>query len=256
LRNLEQQNGIWKIFYNYEPKKSVEMKHDLLDIYTEVKIRTGWKSEGRIMGEVAEMYFQRYVNCQRCGELDYMKCPTNEKSRISPARNPVFCEGKKPIDFVCKKCGINYQIKCKKVSPRYISNIEKTHSIQMAGAEYFTTLKNIDKKIDYMILLYDRFFASSAATGAGSGALSRRAGHLAKNRISRRRNPANHMLKDLVYVKYETVDQRCVKARNPLKKTARRAGWKGCNLLFSNVLLGFLPSQKTGFRAGEILLTL
>jgi hypothetical protein len=46
-----------------------------------------------------------------------------------------------------------------------------------------------------------RFFASSAATGAGSGALSRRAGHLAKNRIScgffafaknrisRRRNP-------------------------------------------------------------------
>jgi hypothetical protein len=38
-------------------------------------------------------------------------------------------------------------------------------------------------------VLWSRFFASSAATGAGSGALSRRAGHLAKNRISRRRNP-------------------------------------------------------------------
>jgi hypothetical protein len=38
--------------------------------------------------------------------------------------------------------------------------------------------------------LFERFFASSAATGAGSGALSRRAGHLAKNRISRRRNPS------------------------------------------------------------------
>jgi ribosomal protein L37E len=161
-------HGMWKMFSNYNPNRLIR-GIDLRDIVSEVISTTGWKSESRIMGEVAELYFEKYISCQRCGALDYMKCPINEKS----------------IDFVCRRCGTNYQIKCKKASSGFIRKLKSTRSIQMAGAEYSTTLKNVDKKIDYMILLYDN----------------------------------NHMLEDIVYIKYETIGEECVKPRNPLKAT-------------------------------------
>jgi type II restriction enzyme len=94
--------------------------------------------------------------------------------------------------MVCNGCQQNYQIKtCKK----------KNFRPKIIGAEYKTTLHNLSKKIDYIILLYD---------------------------------PVTYFI-ELFYVKNENITPECIIPRNPLSITARRAGWQGCYILLSDI---------------------
>jgi type II restriction enzyme len=146
-----------------------------------------WKSNSRINGEACEEYAKTQLNCSRCGTNNFEKCKINEKS----------------IDLICNVCKQNYQIKSKKITQKQINNIKNTNSIKILGGEYLTTLNNINKNIDYIIILYES---------------------------------NSYEIKNILYIKSENIIAECILPRNPLKSTAQRAGWRGCNILFNNVL--------------------
>tara|TARA_B100000767_G_C19705943_1_gene510538 strand:+ start:818 stop:1285 length:468 start_codon:yes stop_codon:yes gene_type:complete len=107
----------------------------------------------------------------------------------------------KSKDLVCKTCGQKYQIKCKNTTEKSYDNIKKNNIFKTVGAEYNTTLKSIDYQIDYIIILYEKVEKS---------------------------------ILDIIHIKSSNITSDNIIPRNPLSDNARRAGWQGCNLHFTN----------------------
>lgn len=74
--------------------------------------------------------------------------------------------------------------------------------IKTLGGEYSTTIHNINQNIDYLIILYE------------------------KN---------SYEIKNILYIKNENINNKCIIPRKPLSTTAKRAGWQGCNIIFNNL---------------------
>jgi type II restriction enzyme len=108
----------------------------------------------------------------------------------------------KSKDQICKNCGKKYQIKCKNTTKKLYNNIKKNNEFKTIGAEYNITLKSVEDEIDYIIILYEK---------------------------------VNHNILNIIHIK--SVDITCdnIIPRKPLSKNAKRAGWQGCNLHFTNI---------------------
>lgn len=70
------------------------------------------------------------------------------------------------------------------------------------GGDYSTTLNNINDKIDYLIILYEK---------------------------------QSYTILNILYITNENINSNCIIPRKPLSSTAKRAGWQGCNILFDNI---------------------
>lgn len=110
----------------------------------------------------------------------------------------------KSKDQVCKNCGKKYQIKCKTSTKRAFDTVSTTLAFQTIGAEYKTTLESLDEDIDYIILLYYKI---------------------------------SHNIIGTIHIKSDDITSNNIIPRNPLGENARRAGWQGCVLKFTNVSL-------------------
>ena len=108
----------------------------------------------------------------------------------------------KSKDLICKNCEKNYQIKCKKITKNQYNNIKINNEIKISGAEYNTTLKSIEDQIDYIIILYEN---------------------------------VNLNILDIIHIKSINITSGNIIPRNPLRETAKRAGWQGCKLHFTNI---------------------
>jgi type II restriction enzyme len=159
---------------------------ELNNIIFEIKNNNNWKSESKIVGEACEYYIKNNINCVRCNNINYEKCKTNEQS----------------IDLICKSCDQNIQIKAKSTTQTQVNNIKNTNSFKTIGGEYSTTLKNVDKRIDYFIILYEK---------------------------------QSYRIINILYIKNENINSDCILPRKPLSITAKRAGWQGCNIVFNNI---------------------
>jgi len=144
-----------------------------------------WKNNSRIIGRASEIYCCIHMKCTECNSSDWLECITNEKSK----------------DQICNTCKKQYQIKCKKTTPKQCNTIKTSQIFKTIGAEYNTTLKSIGEGIDYIIILYDK----------------------------------NNDILDILHIKSEDITRDNIIPRNKLSETARRAGWQGCNLSFTNV---------------------
>lgn len=102
----------------------------------------------------------------------------------------------KAIDAICYSCGNKIQIK----GSKNIFKPNKYNELKIIGAEYKTTLNSIrEDKWDLILVSY-----------------------------SKEQKYINQIMK----IKSDQITEECVIARNPLKETARRAGWQGCYLNF------------------------
>ena len=108
----------------------------------------------------------------------------------------------KSKDQICKKCGKKYQIKCKNTTKKLYNNIKKNNEFKTIGAEYNITLKSIEDQIDYIIILYEK---------------------------------VNLTILDIIHIKSVNITCDNIIPRKPLSKNAKRAGWQGCNLYFTNI---------------------
>ena len=108
----------------------------------------------------------------------------------------------KSKDQICKICGKKYQIKCKKTTERSYNNIKKTRTFKTIGAKYTTTLESIGEQIDYIIILYEK---------------------------------VEHTILNIIHIKSDDINSDNIIPRKPLGENARRAGWQGCTLHFTNV---------------------
>lgn len=108
----------------------------------------------------------------------------------------------KSKDFSCKNCGKDYQVKCFGVTTREFNKYITNKKFTKPGAAYNTTITNINQNIGYICMLYD------------------------KNNLE---------ILGLTYNNKLTSDN--IIARKPLKKTAKRAGWIGCYINFTNFSL-------------------
>jgi len=97
-----------------------------------------WKSNSRILGRAAEIYCCSHLKCPNCSSCDWLECVTNEKSK----------------DQICRHCNKQFQIKCKKMNRQEYRRLVDTRIFKTVGAEYQTTLKSLEDKIDYIALLY------------------------------------------------------------------------------------------------------
>ena len=104
---------------------------ELNRLVTQIRDNNNWNNQSRIVGEACEEYIKNNIN--------FEKCKTNEKSK----------------DLVCLICHQKYQIKAKCASQKQINNISK-NQFKTIGDEYSTTIHNIDEKIDYLIILYEK----------------------------------------------------------------------------------------------------
>ena len=111
----------------------------------------------------------------------------------------------KSKDQICKNCGKKYQIKSKKITQNSYHTVKKKCELKTIGAEYNATLKSIESQIDYIIILYEKI---------------------------------TYNILDIIHVQSKDITKDNVIPRKPLTKNARRAGWKGCHLYFTNI--GFL----------------
>ena len=145
-----------------------------------------WKNNSRIIGRAAEIYSCEKIKCIKCNEMNWLECNVNEKSK----------------DQICKNCGKKYQIKCKNISEKSYNNIKKNDEIKTIGAEYNTTLKNIENQIDYIIILYKKI---------------------------------NNDILGIIHIKSDNITYNNIIPRKPLSNSAKRAGWQGCNLHFTNI---------------------
>tara|TARA_B100000683_G_scaffold151492_2_gene146609 strand:+ start:173 stop:679 length:507 start_codon:yes stop_codon:yes gene_type:complete len=145
-----------------------------------------WKSNSRIIGRAAEIYSCEKIKCVKCNETNWLECNVNAKSK----------------DKICKKCGKNYQIKCKKITEKSYNDIKKNGEFETIGAEYNTTMKSIQDEIDYIIFLY---------------------------------RPVNFIIVDIIHVKSENITCHNIIPRKPLSNNAKRAGWQGCKLHFTDI---------------------
>ena len=145
-----------------------------------------WKNNSRIIGRAAEIYSCEKIKCIKCNEMNWLECNVNEKSK----------------DQICKNCGKKYQIKCKNISEKSYNNIKKNDEFKTIGAEYNTTLKNIENQIDYIIILYKKI---------------------------------NNDILGIIHIKSDNITYNNIIPRKPLSNSAKRAGWQGCNLHFTNI---------------------
>ena len=109
----------------------------------------------------------------------------------------------KSKDIICKSCNKKYQIKCKKYSQSEYNNLKKKRIFKTIGAEYNTTLRSINENIDYIIILYD------------------------ENR--------DYLILNIIHVKSINITEKNIIPRKPLGPNAKRAGWQGCYLHFSDI---------------------
>ena len=130
-------------------------------------------------------------------------CLKNIKCRNCNSLNWEECSiNEKSKDLICKKCGKKYQIKCKKITKNKYENIKKNNEFETIGAEYNTTLKSINEEIDYIIILYEK---------------------------------VKYMILGIIHINSNDITSKNIKPRNPLGINAKRAGWQGCNLYFTNI---------------------
>ncbi len=108
----------------------------------------------------------------------------------------------KSKDLICISCNQKYQIKAKCATQKQINSIINKNTFKTIGGEYLTTLNNIDQNIDYLIILYEK---------------------------------KSYKIQKILYIKNEYINQQCIIPRNPLSANAKRAGWQGCNIVFSNI---------------------
>jgi hypothetical protein len=102
----------------------------------------------------------------------------------------------------------NYQIKCKKITDTFHKKLVDTQNFKTIGAEYATTLRSIDENIDYIMVLYNNHYE----------------------------------ILEIIHVSCDNISSDNIIPRKPLSKTAKRAGWQGCYLQFTN-----FQSVKTAF---------
>ena len=108
----------------------------------------------------------------------------------------------KSKDQICKTCGKKYQIKCKNTTKKLYDNSKKNREFKTIGAEYNTTLKSIDDQIDYLIILYQKL---------------------------------DYNILDIIHIKSDDITCNNIIPRKPLSDKAKRAGWQGCKLHFTNI---------------------
>jgi type II restriction enzyme len=156
---------------------------ELNELVKQVKQNNNWKSESRIIGEACEDYVIHKIKCIRCDNNNFEKYKTNEKSK----------------DLICISCNQKYQIKAKSATHKQINNIKCKNQFKTIGGEYSTTLNNINEKIDYLIILYEK---------------------------------QSYKILNILYITNENITSNYITPRNPLSLTAKRAGWQGCNILF------------------------
>ena len=82
------------------------------------------------------------------------------------------------------------------------NNIKSKNIFKTIGGEYSTTINNMNENIDYLIVLYEKH---------------------------------SYAVKTILYIKSENMNYDCVIPRNPLKSTAKRAGWQGCIIVFNHI---------------------
>ena len=158
---------------------------ELKELFNEIKEINNWKNKSRIIGEACEIYTSNNIKCIKCN---------NELKKLKP--------NEKFKDFICIKCNQLYQLKAKTFSKSQVEKVKITKSLKLIGAEYSTTLKGLDNKIDYIIILYEK---------------------------------SNLTIKNILYVNHENINNECIIARKPLSATAKRAGWQGCYILFNKI---------------------
>jgi type II restriction enzyme len=105
-------------------------------------------------------------------------------------------------DLICISCSQKYQIKAKSATQKQVNNIKNKDIFKTIGGEYYTTVKNIYEQIDYLIILYEK---------------------------------KTYKIINILYIKYENINLNCIIPRKPLSTTAKRAGWRGCNIIFDNI---------------------
>ena len=159
---------------------------ELNELVSQTKQRTNWKSESKIIGEACEDYVKNIIKCIRCNNNNFKKYKPNEKSK----------------DLICISCNQKYQIKAKSDTHKQVTNIKCKKQFKTIGGEYLTTLNNINEKIDYLIVLYEK---------------------------------QSYKILNVLYITNENINSTCIIPRKPLSSTAKRAGWQGCNILFNNV---------------------
>lgn len=159
---------------------------ELNDIISQIKEKNNWENESRIVGEACEYYVKNNINCVRCNTKNFEKYKTNEKSK----------------DLFCITCNQKFQIKAKSATHKQVNNIKCKNKFKTIGGEYSTTLNNIDEKIDYIIILYEK---------------------------------KTYIILSILYISNENINFNCIIPRNPLSSNAKRAGWQGCNIIFDNV---------------------
>ena len=113
---------------------------ELNKLVSQVKQNNNWKSESRIIGEACEDYVKNKMKCIRCNNNNFEKYKKNEKSK----------------DLICLSCNQKYQIKAKSATHKKVDNIKSKKKIKTIGGDYSTTLNNINDKIDYLIILYEK----------------------------------------------------------------------------------------------------
>lgn len=159
---------------------------ELNEYISQIKQSKNWKSESRIVGEACEEYIQYKIKCIRCSSNKFDKCKTNEKSK----------------DLICNSCHQKYQVKAKCATHKQVDNIKCKKQFKTIGGEYLTTLNNINEKIDYLIVLYEK---------------------------------QSYKVLNILYIINENINSECILPRKPLSSTAKRSGWQGCNILFDNI---------------------
>ena len=159
---------------------------ELNDCIVQVKQNNNWKSESRIVGEACEDYVKNKIICIRCNINNFKKFNINEKSK----------------DLICINCNQKYQIKAKSATYKQVDNIKYKKQFKTLGGDYLTTLNNINEKIDYLIVLYEK---------------------------------QSYKVITILYITNENINSNCIIPRKPLSTTAKRAGWQGCNILFDNI---------------------
>jgi type II restriction enzyme len=108
----------------------------------------------------------------------------------------------KSKDLICSSCNQIFQIKAKNTTQKQTNTIKNKNTFKTIGGEYSTTLNHINEKIDYFIILYEKH---------------------------------SYKIINILYIQNENINSNCIIPRKPLARTAKRAGWQGCNILFNNI---------------------
>ena len=104
----------------------------------------------------------------------------------------------KSKDVLCGKCGCEIQIKATK----HTKNARTT--IKLLGAEYRTTLSSVkENNVHYLVLLYST-------------------------------KDGKYTIRDICLIHHDDITESWIIPRKPLSSAAKRAGWQGCMLVFSN----------------------